>query len=307
MQIYSFYICRTKFSVHFFDDFRKTFPFYLSPNKIFRPKFDIIKSYRYLCIDRHPGFKVITLTNFNTSKMSILSIFRGNKAPQYPTDTIQDKEGNKLTFTFFKHASFCITLGEHNIYIDPVSEYAEYSLLPKADIVLITHSHYDHFDRAAVDDITTRHSTIICDKTTAEAFDGEPIVMTPGTKTVVGGNITIEAVAAYNTSEGHTDFHPQAREDCGYIITLDSDTRIYIAGDTEPTPEMLALTDIDIAFLPVNQPYTMTVNQAVEAVKAIRPKIFYPYHYGEVEEKTDIERLKRELEGITDVRVFPME
>jgi L-ascorbate metabolism protein UlaG (beta-lactamase superfamily) len=70
---------------------------------------------------------------------------------------------------------------------------------------------------------------------------------------------------------------------------------------------MKSLKDIDIAFLPVNQPYTMTVDQAVEAIKAIKPRIFYPYHYGEVDEKTDIERLKRELEGITDVRVFPME
>ena len=70
---------------------------------------------------------------------------------------------------------------------------------------------------------------------------------------------------------------------------------------------MKSLKDIDIAFLPVNQPYTMTVDQAIEAIKAIKPRIFYPYHYGEVDEKTDIERLKRELDGITDVRVFPME
>ena len=99
---------------------------------------------------------------------------------------------------------------------------------------------------------------------------------------------------------------PKEREDCGYILTI-AGLRIYIAGDTEDTPEVLALHDIDAAFLPVNQPYTMTVDQAVRAVKAIRPHIFYPYHYGEVDEKTDIDRLKRELEGVTDVRVFPME
>ena len=84
-------------------------------------------------------------------------------------------------------------------------------------------------------------------------------------------------------------------------------TRIYIAGETEPTPEMKARRGIDVACLPVNQPYTMTVDQAVEAVKALHPAIFYPYHYGEVEEKTDIDRLVRELEGITEVRVRPME
>lgn len=89
-------------------------------------------------------------------------------------------------------------------------------------------------------------------------------------------------MAAYNTTEGHLQFHPREREDCGYVLTLGG-TRVYIAGDSEPTPEMRSLEWIDIAFLPVNQPYTMTVDQAAEAVRALRPAIFYPYHYGEVE------------------------
>ena len=239
--------------------------------------------------------------------MSIFSIFKGKPAPSYPTDTVQDKEGNDIQFTFFKHASFAIKVGQRHIYNDPVLQYAEYVRLPKADLVLVTHSHYDHLDRAAIDDLTTNQSIILCDKTSAEVFDGEAVVMTPGLKTQPWEGLTVEAVAAYNTTEGHTDFHPQAREDCGYIVELASGLRIYIAGDTELTPEMKALQDIDIAFLPVNQPYTMTVDQAIEAIKAIRPKIFYPYHYGEVDEVTDIERLKRELADVTDVRVFPME
>ncbi len=238
--------------------------------------------------------------------MSIFSIFGSSKAA-YPTDTIQDKEDNDIKFTFFKHASFAIQIGERHIYNDPVMQYAEYARLPKADLVLVTHSHYDHLDRAAIDDVTTSKSIIICDATSAEVFDGEAVVMKPGIKAQPWDGLTVEAVAAYNTTEGHTDFHPQAREDCGYILELESGLRIYIAGDTELTPEMKALENIDVAFLPVNQPYTMTVEQAIEAVKAIRPRIFYPYHYGEVDEVTDIERLKRELEGVTDVRVFPME
>ena len=118
--------------------------------------------------------------------------------------------------------------------------------------------------------------------------------------------VKIEAVAAYNTTPGHLQFHPKDREDCGYVLTIGG-TRIYVAGDTEPTPELKKLKNIDIAFLPVNQPYTMTVDQAVEAVKALRPAIFYPYHYGEVEEKTDLERLTQELDGVTEVRIRPLE
>lgn len=239
--------------------------------------------------------------------MSLFSIFSGGSAPKYPTDIVQDAEGNDVKFTFFKHASFAIQVGERHIYNDPVAEYAKYTKLPKADLVLVGHSHSDHLDRAAIDDVTTRKSLIICDATSAEVFEGEAIVMKPGIEAQPWEGLIVEAVAAYNTSEGHTNFHPQAREDCGYVLELASGLRIYIAGDTEPTPEMKALKDIDIAFIPVNQPYTMTVDQAIEAVKAIKPKIFYPYHYGEVEEVTDIERLKIELKGVTDVRVFPME
>ena len=84
-------------------------------------------------------------------------------------------------------------------------------------------------------------------------------------------------------------------------------SRIYIAGDTEPTPELTALRMIDIAFLPVNLPNTMTVDQAVEAVKALKPAIFYPYNNVELGEKPDLDRLARELEGVTEVRIRPME
>jgi L-ascorbate metabolism protein UlaG (beta-lactamase superfamily) len=118
--------------------------------------------------------------------------------------------------------------------------------------------------------------------------------------------IKVEAVAAYNTSEGHTDFHPKHREDCGYVLTLGDAVRIYISGDTELTEEMKVLRDVDIAFVAVNQPYTMTPQQAVEAVKALQPKIFYPYHYGQVDEPTDVEALARMLQDIVDVRIRPL-
>lgn len=239
--------------------------------------------------------------------MSILSIFGcGRKTTEYPQDKITTANGDEMTVTFFKHASLSILFDGKHIYVDPVDEYAQYGELPKADLILITHSHYDHLDMAAIDRLHTANTKIVCDKTSAEAFEFDCITMTPGTKSQPLNGIEIEAVPAYNISEGHLQFHPKEREDCGYILTIGG-TRLYIAGDTENNDDIKALENIDIAFLPVNQPFTMTVDQAVDVIEAIRPKIFYPYHYGGTENVTDIDRLVRELDGITNVRVRPME
>lgn len=244
--------------------------------------------------------------------MSILTLAGcgGTKAPAYPTDTFTAKDGTQFLLTFFKHASLAVNDGKREIYIDPISKYADYASLPKADLVLITHSHFDHLDSAAIATVSKPGTLILADSTSAATFapGTNCVVMFPGLTVDKTDkmDVNVEAVAAYNTTEGRLQFHPRERKDCGYILTIGG-TRIYVAGDSEPTPEMLALRDIDIALLPVNQPYTMTVDQAVEAVKTIRPGIFYPYHFGEVEEKTDIDRLVRELEGVTEVRVRPME
>ena len=239
--------------------------------------------------------------------MSLFSLFcRKSAKPTYPQDTIVTRSGEEVTLTFFKHASFALEVGGKHIYIDPVDSFADYARLPKADVVVVTHSHYDHLDRTAIDKITTRETVVVCDKTSAEAFDFDCVTMTPGLSAEPIEGVKIEAVAAYNTSEGHLDFHPKEREDCGYIITI-GQSRFYVSGDTENNEDVKAVESVDVAFLSVNQPYTMTVDQAVDAVKAIKPTIFYPYHYGQVEEKTDIERLARELEGVAEVRIRPME
>ncbi|MEG1623098.1 MAG: MBL fold metallo-hydrolase [Alistipes sp.] len=228
-----------------------------------------------------------------------------SKTSPYPVDTFTAKDGTKFTFTFFKHASFAIETAGQYIYIDPVSKYADYATLPKADLILITHSHYDHLDSVAIQQLQKPTTKIFCDQISAESFDACTL-MTPGATVQPWPNLQIEAVPAYNFTEGHTQFHPRERGDCGYILTLGK-MRIYIAGDGENTEEMKALKDIDIAFLPVNQPYTMTVDQAIDAVKAMRPVIFYPYHYGEVDEKTDLNRLTDSLRDITEIRIRPME
>ena len=194
--------------------------------------------------------------------MSLLSIFGCGRAktPEYPADRLSARDGTEFTITFFKHASLAISVGGKYIYVDPVSANADYGALPKADVVLITHSHYDHLDVAAVEKLLAADTEILCDRTSAEAFEMNCYTMRPGSVATPRDYVKVEAVAAYNTTPGHLQFHPREREDCGYVLTIGG-TRIYIAGDTEPTPELKALRKIDIAFLPVNQPYTMTVTR----------------------------------------------
>lgn len=239
--------------------------------------------------------------------MSLLRRLFGGKttAKEYPTDEI-NINGKSLRLRFFAHASIAIEYEGRWIYVDPVKENADYSSLPKADIILVTHHHFDHFDMAAIEALQKEDTRLLLDKTSAEGLGGDCYTMLPKgvAEPIVG--IKVEAVAAYNTSEGHTDFHPKHREDCGYVLTLGEAVRIYISGDTEPTEEMKALRDVDIAFVAVNQPYTMTPQQAVESVKALQPKIFYPYHYGQVDEPTDVEALARMLQDIVDVRIRPL-
>ena len=122
--------------------------------------------------------------------------------------------------------------------------------------------------------------------------------MANGDALKLADDITVEAIPAYNTTEGHLQFHPKGRDN-GFVLTIDG-LRIYIAGDTEDIPEMSALKDIDVAFLPCNQPFTMTTGQLLNAARTIKPKILFPYHYG----KTDVSQIPTQLkaDGI-DVRI----
>lgn len=212
-------------------------------------------------------------------------------ASNYPQDVITAKDGTEITLTFYAHASIAVKALGHQIYFDPVGENIDWSQEPKADLVLITHDHHDHYDAAVVE---TLNGT------------GEFLKMKPGEVSEPFDGIKVEAVPAYNISEGHLDFHPQERGDAGYILTIGG-TRIYIAGDTEDNDDVLAIKDIDVAFLPVNQPYTMTVEQCVKVVESIRPVVFYPYHFGGSGEPTDIDALVDAVKDITDIRVRPLE
>ena len=232
-------------------------------------------------------------------------LFGGKSAPCYPSDELVIN-GEKLKLTFFAHASFAIEYMGKHIYVDPVMENAEYDKLPKADVILVTHSHYDHFDMSAIEHLQKSDTHILLDKTSAEGFVGDCYTMLPGAVAEPFSDVKVEAVAAYNTSEHQLQFHPKEREDCGYVVTLGGAVRIYASGDTEPTEELRAVKSVDIAFICCNQPYTMTPEQAVQAVKAVAPKIYYPYHYGQVDEPTDVEALAEMLKDVVEVRIRPL-
>lgn len=231
------------------------------------------------------------------------------KQIDYPMDSLKANDGTEFRMRFFKHASLALEIAGKWIYTDPVTGFADYDNLPKADLILISHHHYDHFEVEAVEKLLQPQTQILCDYTTASMLAEAGIECTalrPMEEVQPFDFLHVKTLPAYNTTEGHTGFHPREREDVGYLLDF-AQTRLYIAGDGEDTPEMKALQGVDIALLPVNQPYTMTVDQAVGVVKSIRPRIFYPYHYGQVEELTDLERLERELEGLCEVRLRGME
>ncbi|ATA89987.1 MBL fold metallo-hydrolase [Capnocytophaga stomatis] len=217
----------------------------------------------------------------------------GMSAQNYVSDTFSTKNGKQVTITFIKHGSLAINYENVYFQIDPVENYqnhtTDYSRFPKADFILVTHEHHDHFDPKTIASLEKEKTKIILNESCQNKL-GRGIAMKNREKRSLMKNVTIEAVPAYNTTIGREKFHPQGRDN-GYILTFDG-LRIYVAGDTEDIPEMANLSNIDIAFLPVNQPYTMTLEQAEKAAKMVQPKIFYPYHFNETPVSELIEKLK---------------
>jgi L-ascorbate metabolism protein UlaG (beta-lactamase superfamily) len=218
------------------------------------------------------------------------------------TDTIKTSKGD-LVIHFAGHGTLMMTYGGKTIHIDPVSSEADYGKLPKADMILITHDHYDHLDLKAVAEIKTPDTKVIGAPDVVKQLPGILAMKNGEVKTVEG--LKIEAVPAYNIKhmlEPGKPFHPKGVGN-GYIISF-GDTRVYIAGDTENTPEMKQIKDIDIAFLPMNLPYTMAPEMVADAVKAFKPKILYPYHYGDTD-TAKLTSLLKDEKGI-EVRIRKM-
>ncbi|MFH1241496.1 MAG: MBL fold metallo-hydrolase [Pseudomonadota bacterium] len=221
---------------------------------------------------------------------------------EFEKDSVKTNSGN-LDIIFVGHGTLMFSFGGKVIHIDPWSRLADYSKMPKADIILITHEHQDHLDLKALGSIRTEKSLVVLPQNCLSRV-GDGIVMNNGDVKTIGG-LRIEAVPAYNIvhmrSEG-VPFHPKGAGN-GYVITF-GDKRVYIAGDTENTPEMKKLEDIDIAFLPMNLPYTMTAEMVADAAKAFRPKVLYPYHYG-ITDTSEIVRLLKDVQGL-EVRIRNM-
>jgi len=221
------------------------------------------------------------------------------RAQEVEEDTIATSAG-ELIIRFVGHGTLMFVHGGRVIHVDPVSREADYRTMPDADLVLVTHDHGDHLDPAAIAQVRTPETTVVCARACGNRVAGAVIMENGEVREVAG--VRIEAVPAYNLVHMRPDgrpYHPRG-EGNGYVLTF-GDTRVYVAGDTENTPEMKALEDIDIAFLPMNLPYTMTPEQVADAARAFRPRILYPYHYG----NTDVTVLAGMVEGI-EVRVRPM-
>jgi len=218
-------------------------------------------------------------------------------AETYEKDRLTGPSG-EVEITFLGHASLILSAGGKVVQIDPFSKVADYATLPKADLVLITHEHPDHLDQAALKAIRKESTRVFASAAVAEQVAGAT-AMANGDRLTVDG-IGAEAVPAYNIKHERSPgapYHPKGRGN-GYVVTI-AGLKIYVAGDTENVPEMKNLGKIDVAFLPMNLPYTMTPEMVADAARMIGPKILYPYHFGE----TDTSRLAVLLKDRPDIEI----
>ena len=214
---------------------------------------------------------------------------------QMDKETISTSKGD-LEIYFVGHGSLMFTFDGMVIHADASSREADYSQLPKADLILVTHHHGDHFDPSAIEKIKTENTKVILNWKSAEnASELSGVQILKNGETTEFKGIKVEAIPAYNLvhmRSENTPYHVKG-EGNSYVVTF-GDKRIFIAGDTENTPEMKALKNIDIAFLPMNVPYTMTPEMVADAAKGFRPKILYPYHYGNTDTSIIFDLLKDE-------------
>ncbi|MBU0675301.1 MAG: MBL fold metallo-hydrolase [Proteobacteria bacterium] len=209
----------------------------------------------------------------------------------FERDLIQTSAG-EVGITFIGHGSLMFTFAGKTIQVDPYGTLTDYSLLPKADVILLTHHHPDHLDPEVIKTIRNEATKIVLTELASAQVPGGTVMKNGDRLSLMG--IDIQAVPAYNLVHKRDNgqvFHPRG-EGNGYVLTF-GESRIYIAGDTENIPEMKNFTGIDYAFLPMNLPYTMTPEMVAAAALLFKPTVLYPYHTGD----TDPSRLVPLLKG----------
>ncbi len=209
---------------------------------------------------------------------------------RFESDVIKTSAAD-LRITFIGHASLLFHFGSLNIYIDPDGRLADFSLLPKADLILVTHQHGDHFDPAAIKALRQDGTQIFVSPACQPLPEAARILKNGDSVTACG--IPLAAVPAYNIVHVRGNglpFHPRG-EGNGYVLTF-AGLRVYVAGDTENIPEMRDLRDIAVAFLPMNLPYTMTPEMTAQAAEMIKPRLLYPYHFSDTDPQKLVELLK---------------
>jgi L-ascorbate metabolism protein UlaG (beta-lactamase superfamily) len=216
--------------------------------------------------------------------------FAAGAQEKYQTDVLTTSQGD-LKITFLGHGSLYFTFGGKVIHVDPYSEVADYSKLPKGDIVLICHEHRDHLDLKALNAVRTDKTIFVVTPIVAKQVESG-IALSNG-DTVTIENLRIDAVPAYNIVHKNDKgelYHPKGAGN-GYILAF-GDKRVYVAGDTENVPEMKGLKNIDVAFLPMNVPNTMTPEMVADAAKGFKPKVLYPYHFRDTDTSKLLDLMK---------------
>ena len=214
---------------------------------------------------------------------------------QYESDVIQTGEG-ELEMFFIGHGTLMFKFNDLVIHIDPVMREADYASMPDADLILVTHEHGDHLDLTAINHIMKENSRVVMTQTCLEQLeDFQANVFKNGDGGTIHG-IEIRAIPAYNVEHKRSNgspYHPKGVGN-GYILSFGS-THVLIGGDTENIPEYKDLNmDIDVAFLPMNLPYTMTPEMVADAALAFQPEILYPYHFGQTDPQELVVLLKDE-------------
>jgi len=219
--------------------------------------------------------------------------------PSLTGDHVATRDGD-LVIHPVNHATLALGWKKLAIYVDPVGGAQRFAELPKPNLILLTDFHGDHLNLNTINAVVTTNTQVVAPPTVAEKLPADlrartTILTNGGTRSLLG--LTIKAVPMYNTTPERTKYHPKGRGN-GYVLTC-ADKRVYVSGDTEDIPEMRALKNIEVAFVCMNLPYTMTPEQAASAVREFRPKIVYPYHC----RGSDLEKFKKLVGGDVGVEV----